>query len=189
MTGMLITGTNGLPGLQSRQTRMSNKELAYCVRDLEVETRLRCNKCGSLICYKCLVQTVVGSRCPECARARPVPTFVIDLSGYVKSVAFAAVMSTALGGLWGLLFSHLVGIPFLPLLTIIGIGYVTGEGISFVVNRKRGRYLHYIAALSMAMSYLVAGLVNSLVFAMTFPDLFFLLCLGIGMLVASDRVK
>ena len=189
MIGMLITETNGSPVPQSKRKRMSGTELTYCIRDLEVETRLRCNKCDSFICYRCLVQTAVGFRCPDCADVRRLPTVPVDLTSYLKSLAFGVVASMGLGALWGLLFRHLVGIPFLPLLTIILIGYIIGEGISVVVNRRRERYLQYIAALFMGMSYVVAGLVNGLVFATTFPDLFFLSCLGIGMLVAADRVK
>jgi hypothetical protein len=113
----------------------------------------------------------------------------VDLISYLKSFVFGVVTSISLGAVWGLLFGHLVGIPFLPLLTIVAIGYIIGEGISIVVNRRRGTYLRYMAALFMGMSYVVAGLVNGVVFAMTFPDLFFLLCLGIGMLVAADRAK
>ena len=168
---------------------MSGTELTYCIRDLAVETRLRCNKCDSLMCYRCLVQTAVGSRCPECANVRSLPMLAVDLISYLKSFVFGVVTSISLGAVWGLLFGHLVGIPFLPLLTIVAIGYIIGEGISIVVNRRRGTYLRYMAALFMGMSYVVAGLVNGVVFAMTFPDLFFLLCLGIGMLVAADRAK
>ena len=87
---------------------MPGTELTYCIRDLDVETRLRCNKCDSLICYRCLVQTVVGSRCPECADVRRLPVFAVDLTSYVKSFTFGVVTSISLGALWGLLFGHLV---------------------------------------------------------------------------------
>ena len=98
------------------------------------------------------------------------------------------VLAGVTGLLWGLIFFDLFSIPFLPWIAIIGIGYAIGEGISASVNRKRGRYLKYIAGASVVLSYVVAGLVSPLVFVFTFPSLFFLLMLGVGVLVAAGRI-
>lgn len=38
-----------------------------CALDPDTETNLTCGKCGQPICPKCLVQTPVGARCPQCA--------------------------------------------------------------------------------------------------------------------------
>ena len=92
------------------------------------------------------------------------------------------------GVLWGLVFFDLFRMPFLPWIAVIGIGYVTGEGIRASVNRKRGRYLQYIAGASVVLSYVVAGLVSPLVFVFTFPNIFFLLMLGVGAYMAASRV-
>lgn len=36
----------------------------------KVETTLRCNKCGRLMCSQCAVRTPVGYRCRECVRGQ-----------------------------------------------------------------------------------------------------------------------
>lgn len=42
--------------------------LVFCVNHLNVETGLRCNKCGDPICARCAVRTPVGYRCQKCIR-------------------------------------------------------------------------------------------------------------------------
>ncbi|MFH1560741.1 MAG: B-box zinc finger protein [Chloroflexota bacterium] len=167
---------------------MAETEPRYCARHPRVESRLACSKCETLICPRCLVQTPVGARCPDCAQLRRVPTFELDTMTFVKAVGTGAVLAGVTGFLWGLLFFDLFRLPFLPWIATIGIGYLVGEGISVSVNRKRGRYLQYIAGASMVLSYAVAGLVSPLVFVFTFPDIFFLVILVIGVFVAAGRV-
>ena len=49
-----------------------------CATHPGVETALKCSKCGRPICPKCMVETAVGARCPECARLYRLPTFQIN---------------------------------------------------------------------------------------------------------------
>jgi len=163
-------------------------EPSYCTRHPEIETRLGCSRCGTLICSRCLVQTLVGARCPDCAQVRRLPTFDYGTATLVRAVGTGVVLAGVTGVLWGLVFFDLFRMPFLPWIAVIGIGYVTGEGIRASVNRKRGRYLQYIAGASVVLSYVVAGLVSPLVFVFTFPNIFFLLMLGVGAYMAASRV-
>ena len=167
---------------------MAETDPSYCARHSRVETRLSCSKCGTPICPQCLVQTPVGARCPDCAQVRRLPTFELGIATYARAVGAGVVLAGATGAAWGLIFFDLFRLPFLPWVAAIGIGYVIGEGMSASVNRKRGRYLQYIAGACMFLSYAVAGLVSPLVFAFTFPDLFFLVILVIGAYVAAGRV-
>jgi uncharacterized membrane protein len=98
------------------------------------------------------------------------------------------VLAGVTGFLWGLLFFDLLRLPLLPWVAAIGIGYLIGEGISASVNRKRGRYLQYIAGAGMGLSFVVAGLVSPPVFVYTFHNLLFLAVLVIGVFVATGRV-
>ena len=41
-----------------------------CADHPDVETRLRCSRCGRPICPRCSVRTPVGMRCPDCAGTR-----------------------------------------------------------------------------------------------------------------------
>lgn len=167
---------------------MAETESSFCARHPRVETRLTCSKCETLICPQCLVQTPVGARCSDCAQLRRLPVYNLSISIYARAAGTGLVLAGVTGVAWGLIFFDLFRLPFLPWVATIGIGYLIGEGISVSVNRKRGRYLQYIAGASMGLSYVVAGLVSPLVFVFTFPDLFFLLMLGIGVYVAASRV-
>ena len=162
-------------------------EPRYCARHPRVETRLACSKCEVLICPQCLVQTPVGARCPDCAQLRSLPTFELGPLILAKAAGTGVVLAGVTGFLWGLLFFDLFRLPFLPWVATIGIGYLIGEGISIVVNRKRGRYLQYIAGASMGLSYGVAGLVNPPLFVYTSHNLLFLVILVIGVFVAASR--
>ncbi|MBI2855650.1 MAG: hypothetical protein HYX93_02250 [Chloroflexi bacterium] len=168
---------------------MSEEQHSVCTRHPDVETRLQCSRCGTNICPRCLVHTPVGARCPDCAQLRRLPIFELDATSYMKALGAGVVLAGVLGALWGLLFIELFRIPFLPWLVTIGIGYLTGEGISVAVNRKRGRSLQYIAGGCMVLSYVVAGVVSPLVFVFTFPDILFIAVLVIAIFVAAGRVS
>ncbi len=108
-----------------------------CATHPDVETNLRCGKCGKPICPKCMVQTPVGARCQECARLRRLPQFEISATNYLKALAVGVMVGAGAGALWGLLSW---GIPFfyLNILIAIGAGYAVGEAVTRSVNRKRG---------------------------------------------------
>jgi len=42
----------------------------YCARHPKSITRLRCGRCDTAICPKCMVQGVAGARCRKCANRR-----------------------------------------------------------------------------------------------------------------------
>ena len=167
---------------------MADTDATYCARHARVESRLGCSKCGVLICHRCLVQTPVGARCPDCARVRSLPTFQVGAATMARATGAGAVLAGVIGVVWGLVFFDLLFIPYLPWIATIGIGYGIGEGISASVNRKRGRYLQIVAGASVLLSYVVAGLVTPHVFLLTFPDVFFLLVLAVGAYIAASRV-
>ena len=168
---------------------MAETQHTYCLRHPQVETRLACGKCDTLICPQCLVHTPVGARCPDCAQLRRLPIYNLAPVTYLRAVAAGTLLAGVTGGLWGLLFFQLFHIPFLPWVATIGVGYLVGEGISVAVNRKRGRNLQIIAGACMVLSYVVAVIVIAGEFALVFPDLFFLLALVIAIWVAADRVR
>ena len=88
-------------------------------------------------------RTLPGLR-PACGR---LPVFQLDGLTIAKAVVAAVVLAGSTGAAWGLLFFRVFSIPYLPWLILLGIGFLTGEGISMLaVNRKRGRVLQYIAA-------------------------------------------
>lgn len=139
-----------------------------------------------------MVQSPVGFRCPDCGKARRIPTYDVSKLILARGLGAGIFISVALGGIFAFLSPLLFQVPYLPLAAIVGIGFAIGEGISFAVNRKRGRSLKFVAAGCMLLSYLVmiaafsflgiAGAIGGL-----FADLFGLLALAGAFYVSIRR--
>jgi len=125
-----------------------------CAAHPNIETNLRCGKCGKPICPKCLVQTPVGARCRDCARLYKLPTYNVSLKFYLRAVGTALGMAIVCGVTWWVIGTFL---PFylLNLLLAAGAGYAIGEVIGISVNRKRGTGLAVVAGIAMVLCYLV----------------------------------
>ncbi len=158
-----------------------------CATHPEIETNLKCGKCGKPICPKCMVQTLVGARCPDCARLYKLPTYRVSTKYYLRAVGTALGMAIVCGVAWGLIGSF---VPyFLNLLLAAGAGYAIGEVVSLSVNRKRGTGLATIAGIAVAISYLVSLLLPwGLPFGLSFHFLD-LLALALGIYVAVSRLR
>ncbi len=125
-----------------------------CATHPDVETNLRCGKCGKPICPKCLVQTPVGARCPECAGLYKLPTFRVSTQYYLRAIGTGLGMAIGCGIVWGVVMG-LVSFFYLNFLLACGVSYAIGEVISLSVNRKRGTGLAVIAGTAVVISYLV----------------------------------
>ena len=159
-----------------------------CATHPEIETNLKCGKCGKPICPKCMVQTPVGARCPDCARLYKLPTYRVSAKHYLRAVGTALGMAIVCGVVWGLIGSF-VPFIFLNLLLAAGAGYAIGEVVSLSVNRKRGTGLATIAGIAVAISYLVSLLLPwGLPFGLSFHFLD-LLALALGIYVAVGRLR
>jgi len=124
-----------------------------CATHPDVETNLRCGKCGKLICPKCQVQTPVGARCPDCARLYKLPTFYVSPKHYLIAIGTGLGAAIICGIIWGVISERTF--LYLNLLLAPGAGYAIGELISLSVNRKRGTGLAVIAGIAMAISFIV----------------------------------
>ena len=167
---------------------MADTDATYCARHARVESRLGCSKCGVLICHRCLVQTPVGARCPDCARVRSLPTFEVGAATMARATGAGAVLA---GGDRGCLGTRLLRstVHTLPAVDSHHWNRLRDwRRDKRSVNRKRGRYLQIVAGASVLLSYVVAGLVTPPVFLLTFPDVFFLLVLAVGAYIAASRV-
>jgi hypothetical protein len=133
---------------------MTSPTPSYCATHPDVETNLRCGKCGKLICPRCLVQTPVGSRCRECAKLYKLPTYRVSAVYYLRASSAALVMAVILGLAWGFV-SRFLPFIYLNLLIAAGIGFAIGEVTGLAVNRKRGTWLAVIGGLGVAVCYLV----------------------------------
>jgi len=123
-----------------------------CAYHPNVETNLRCGKCGKPICPKCMVQTPVGARCPESAQLYKLPTFPVTTKYYLRAIGVGVGMAFACGAAWAAIRGVMPFI-YLNFLLAAGFGFAIGEVISLSVNRKRGRGLAIIAGIAAGVSY------------------------------------
>ena len=165
-----------------------------CATHPDVETNLRCGKCGKLICPKCQVQTPVGARCPDCAKLYKLPTFRVSAKHYFIAVGVGLGMAVACGVAWRVIEW---AIPFfsLNLLLAPAAGYAIGEVVSLSVNRKRGTWLAIVAGIAVVISYIITLLpFITFFFPGGFPFgmfnlLYHLVALALGIFVAVTRLR
>jgi hypothetical protein len=109
-------------------------EPMHCVNHPNVETYLRCNKCGRPICVRCAVQTPVGYRCKDCVHVQQ-RAFYADFRSAHYLVAAAVALPLALVAGWL--------IPSLGWYAIV-LGPLAGGGIAeavrWAIRRRRGQY-------------------------------------------------
>lgn len=131
----------------------SAPEVFRCARHPDIETGLRCGRCETPICPRCMVMTPVGARCPDCAQLRRLPTFDVRPRHYAAALAAAVGVAVAIGVAWSLL-----PIPRGSAAFLLGLlsGVAAGEAVSRVVNRKRSRGLKAIAALAVPLTLWVS---------------------------------
>lgn len=106
-----------------------------CARHHDVQTLLRCSRCDTPICPKCLVHGPVGARCPDCAS--PLRVLGPTRSQYVLATAAGIAVGAVGGALLGF-----VGFGGLGLLLL---GFAVGEVVSRVGGRRGGRALAVVA--------------------------------------------
>jgi len=138
---------------------MTENNSTRCARHPDIETSLRCGKCDTPICPRCMVQSPVGARCPDCARLTKIPTYRVSSSHYLRAGLAGLVSAIVTGLIWGVIESYLP-FRFFSLLIAAGIGYLIGEAISRSVNRKRGTILAVIGASAVVISFAATYLVD-----------------------------
>jgi hypothetical protein len=125
-----------------------------CAADPSVETYLRCGRCDTPICPRCMIQTPVGARCRTCARIRKLPMFVLSPTDYLKAIGTALAASIVCGAVVTLVL-HLA--PFLGILRFFlmaGLGYAVAEAL-LRFTRKRGTVVGVIAGLAVVIGVIV----------------------------------
>jgi hypothetical protein len=160
-----------------------------CATHPDVETNLRCGKCGKAICPKCQVETPVGARCPDCAKLYRLPTFDLSTKHYLRAVGAGLGIAIACGAAWGAI-EWVIPLFSFNLLLAPAAGYAIGEVVSLSVNRKRGTWLAVIAGVAVIISYLT----SLFIFLAGFPTgplniLYHLLALAVGIFVAVTRLR
>lgn len=107
-----------------------------CSYHPDVETLLRCSRCGTPICPQCAVRTPVGMRCPACTGTAV--RGALDPAMLARGAMVGLLVAVPVGILWG--FAPAWGF-YLAL--ILGFGSV--EAIARVTPGWRGPVLQFLA--------------------------------------------
>ena len=126
---------------------MTEEETLFCVNHPNVETRLRCNRCGAPICPKCAVRTPVGFRCPQCVKAQQAVFYTASIVDYI----IAAVVSLALSLPAYLIIVRLGWFVFF-LAPAAGVGIA--EAVRWLTGRRRGRWIWLVVAAGIVLTAL-----------------------------------
>ena len=159
---------------------MAESQATYCPRDPDTETNLRCGRCNELICPNCLIQTDVGSRCPDGAQIKTLPMFETSSGELGKAAAAGFGTAIGLSVLAGLLVIFFQ-IPFFGIVVVGAIGWALGEVVYRAGGYKQSRSLQWVAGLSVLTAFMVVTFL--------FRDGSAVIGLIIGTYYAIQRVK
>ncbi len=132
----------------------------YCANHPNVETLLRCNRCGKPICMKCAVRTPVGYRCEECIRGQQTVFYTATKTHKAAGSMVALVLGLLLG-----VVAYFVGqLSWLSIFIAPVVGGVVGEAIFRASGRKRARRFDWIGGGLVAVGALLTFLPLYLLF-------------------------
>src|SRR5262249_15598115 len=94
-----------------------------CAVHPNVETTLRCNKCGRYMCTRCAVRTPVGYRCRECVYQQQDAFFTATQTDTLIALAVSFAMGIPIGYI-------LSQVLFLGIILSIPAGGLIGEVVS-----------------------------------------------------------
>jgi hypothetical protein len=138
-----------------------------CARHPGTETVLRCGRCETPICPRCLVETPVGARCPNCAGVKRF-RLLLKPAELVRAIGYGL----AVGAVGTLIYTF---VPFLgPLISFAIVGFGVGQAVSIGANRKRARELAPLAVACLFVGYEI-GLVARLATESSFEPALLLL--------------
>lgn len=136
----------------------------FCVNHPNVETLIRCYRCGRPMCLKCVTRTPVGLICKECLGSQRSGFYTAAPADYVAGFLVGVALAIAGGAFAGLIGFFLFEIFFAPF-----AGGIIAEGVRFGARNHRGQYFWIIGCVAV----LVGGLIG-----VALPSIFSALALG-----------
>lgn len=127
-------------------------EKTFCAVHPDVETGLKCAKCGRYMCSKCAVLTEVGYKCRQCIYNQQDAFFKATQRDHL----LAAAVATGIGLVAGFIVprTFVIGALFLGPAT----GALVGWAVLRVCQNRRGRRFPLIAAAALVITALVTNL-------------------------------
>jgi hypothetical protein len=108
-----------------------------CPRDPGVETALRCSRCETPICPKCLIQSPVGARCRDCARVTKSPVYTLTPGQYARAGTAGVLGGLMMGLVWGFVLLPF-SFGFFSIFLGVGLGIAFTRVMQFATGNKRG---------------------------------------------------
>src|SRR3954453_16050089 len=138
--------------MSSLPDTLANAGPVPCADHPDVETRLRCSRCGKPICPRCAVRTPVGMRCPDCAGTRA--TVVANPAGTLKAALAGLAVATLAGIGWGFF-------PTWPFYWARLLRFCTVGTMARLLKSRRGPDLQAIAIAIVAYGLLLSRVILS----------------------------
>jgi len=155
-----------------------------CTYHPDVETTLRCNKCGKPICARCAIRTPTGYRCRDCARGQQQLFNTAHWNDYVFGFLTAGILSLLASLLVGLI-SGIAGF-FAWLIILVATptaAMIIAEAVRLVTRKHRAQSLFITAVVAVILGGLPTIIINLLSF-----NLFGLIFQGIFLFIATPIV-
>lgn len=153
-----------------------------CPRDPQVETALRCSRCETPICPRCLIHSPVGARCKDCARVMRSPIYTLNLAGYARAAAAATIGGLVIGAVWAaVLVPFQFG--FLSIFLGVGLGFAFTRVLDFATGKKRGPAVVAFAIAGIALAWSI-----QLFFVPFGLAKFGIIAVGVGAYLAYQRL-
>jgi len=154
----------------------------YCANHPDVETSLRCNKCGKPICARCAIRTPTGYRCKECVRGQ----LKIFNTALWYDYLLGFITAGILGFLASLLANLISSLSFIGWILII-VGAPTAamgiaEAVRFVTRKHRSRPLFITVAAAVvvgALPIILIQLLHMTVFGLIFQGIYLFIAVPI----------
>ncbi len=173
---------NGMPAVEVQTIAAPPGTVVMCPRDPGVETALRCSRCGTPICPKCLVQTPVGARCRGCARIARNPMYTLTAGGAARAGVAALVGGVVMGVLWGLILLPFT-FGFFAIFVGAGLGFAFTRVVEAATGGKRGPTVAAFAIAGILVAWAVMAVIVPQVW------LYGLLPAGIGAYLAYSNLR
>lgn len=143
--------------VEHTHTDTEDEPKLYCTVHPNIETSLRCNRCGRPMCTKCAVRTPVGYRCRECVRQQQDTFFTAQMIDYIIAGAVALVMSFIAAAIISRLGWFLFAIFLSP-----AAGGMIGTVVWRLTGKRRGRYTSWVVGTAVVLGALPFLLFNIL---------------------------
>jgi hypothetical protein len=123
-----------------------------CARHPGVETGLRCGRCETPICPRCMVLSPVGARCSNCAKVVRAPMYNVGSIDIVKALGVAIVGGIGMGFIWGF-FGWWLSTGFFLIFIGAGLGWAFTKMMEFATRGKRGPLIVSFAILGIVIAW------------------------------------